>query len=400
MRRRELIILVGSAAAWPLTGRAQVSITGRDARNDVADAVTPLATTTSAYPDGSAGAPVGPVQYPHLLDLSANTQTFGVRYVTRPPWKVAGVDYYVGIDRTAYPTDGNLKNPANRNNYPPEWISKGWIDVPSLANQRLNVIGSITRLTLDGYDFSLDGGWAITCRAGASLTIRNCKFVIGSNTNIPFSTTTSYGGNVTIENCSFDGSGSNSANRAISYSATGGQLTVQRCYIFNQTQHGIELVGSIGSPTIRWNVFRDMGMAAGSHPDPWYIYSANIDGGQFSSNTIIETQNVNAGNWGMVLSNDPGAPFNVTNCSASFNTVITQGGPKKTASYMFGLVQTAGSGTFNNNTMGNNYFDPTGAAFGIYYPPTLPNTFGTNSSFSNNINMVSGQVARPPMLRR
>src|SRR6516165_5141081 len=40
----------------------------------------------SGLPDGFSGAPFGTAQYPTLLN----------RYAKRPPWHVAGVDYYVG----------------------------------------------------------------------------------------------------------------------------------------------------------------------------------------------------------------------------------------------------------------------------------------------------------------
>ena len=41
----------------------------------------------TSYQDGCPGAPSGTIQYPNLLNS----------YAVRPPWNVAGVDYYVGM---------------------------------------------------------------------------------------------------------------------------------------------------------------------------------------------------------------------------------------------------------------------------------------------------------------
>ena len=50
------------------------------------------------------------------------------------------------------------------------------------ANKTITVTGS--NATLDGYDFSLNGGWGITV-AAANTRIENSKFVIGSNKSCP-----------------------------------------------------------------------------------------------------------------------------------------------------------------------------------------------------------------------
>ena len=55
------------------------------------------------YDDGYANAPPGPIQRPALL----------AGYSARPPWKVAGVDYAVGIPAGTVLTDWqNLKGPG------------------------------------------------------------------------------------------------------------------------------------------------------------------------------------------------------------------------------------------------------------------------------------------------
>jgi hypothetical protein len=57
--------------------------------------------SASGWPDGCAGAPIGRPQYPALL------AGYGPN---RPPWNVAGVDYYCGIPTGAILTDWRTLN--------------------------------------------------------------------------------------------------------------------------------------------------------------------------------------------------------------------------------------------------------------------------------------------------
>jgi hypothetical protein len=68
----------------------------------VGGATPALAQTT--YNDGSANAPAGTAQLPNFFS----------GYSVRPPWKVAGVDYYVGI-----PQGTILKDPLAVGALPP-----------------------------------------------------------------------------------------------------------------------------------------------------------------------------------------------------------------------------------------------------------------------------------------
>src|SRR5215472_296742 len=103
--------------------------------------------------DGSLNAPPGTPQFPNLLDVNSPlTQKFGRTLKARPPWKVAGVDYHVGIDRSIYPTNASLKDPNTILNT---------ISGASGNNTSKVVLVNGNNVTLDGYDFSLNGGWMV-----------------------------------------------------------------------------------------------------------------------------------------------------------------------------------------------------------------------------------------------
>src|SRR6266404_7826154 len=124
-----------------------------------------LVTTVSVEPrddanrcdgDGAVGASPSMPQHPELLKP----------YALRSPCKVAGVDYAVG------PTSTPLKDPAT--------ISMAGI---SVAPSTRTVTISGNNITLDGYDFSLHGGYQMVVE-GANTTISNSNFMAGTNTGL------------------------------------------------------------------------------------------------------------------------------------------------------------------------------------------------------------------------
>src|SRR6266542_4367378 len=110
-----------------------------------------MATT---YDDGSANASAGTPQEPNLL----------AGYTVRPPWQVAGVDYAVG------PQSAPTKDPAT--------ISMAGVSVDT-STRTVTITGS--NVTLDGYDFSLHGGYQLNV-VGNNAVVQNCNFALGTNT--------------------------------------------------------------------------------------------------------------------------------------------------------------------------------------------------------------------------
>src|SRR5437588_1245279 len=133
-----------------------------------------------ALADGLANAPASTPQMSTLLN----------DYAVRPTWNVAGVDYAVG-----YASGTTLKNPST--------ISMAGVSVDSV-NHTINVTGS--NVTLDGYDFSLNGGWFVSVNSGNNDIIENSKFVVGSNGGGIYVAPNA--SNVTIQYNVIDGGGS------------------------------------------------------------------------------------------------------------------------------------------------------------------------------------------------
>src|SRR6185437_11221022 len=106
------------------------------------------------FDDGSANGSAGAAQLSTVLN----------GYAVRPTWNVAAVDYHVGV-----PAGTVLKSPAT--------ISMAGVSV-NTASHTVIVAGS--NVTLDGYDFSLNGGWQVDVR-GSNATIENSIFKVGSN---------------------------------------------------------------------------------------------------------------------------------------------------------------------------------------------------------------------------
>ena len=114
-----------------------------------------------AESDDSTGAPSGPSQLPNLL----------LHYAKRPPWKVAGVDYAVGV-------------PSGRSLRGSDAISEVGTAVDE-THHFIRVIGD--NVKLDGYDFLASQRMGCLCRPGSArqAVIGNSNFRVGANNVIP-----------------------------------------------------------------------------------------------------------------------------------------------------------------------------------------------------------------------
>lgn len=188
----------------------------------------PPNTSPWATLDGSANAPAGTPQYPALLS----------GYAARPPWKAAGVDYHVGIDRSLYPTDAALKDPATITNPGFALVGSNW---------------TITSpMTIDGYDFSLYI-WGVNIATAGVTTFTNCKFGSASAHN-PTATQnlmqlSAPGGDLTVSKCDIDGGSPNNLTTGAININGHGTVTVTYNWIKNQIS-GSLLVVPNGNCTI------------------------------------------------------------------------------------------------------------------------------------------------------
>lgn len=191
--------------------------------SDPAGAVTKVdAPTTGGYNDSHSNAPAGRPQFPNLLTV----------YAVRSPWRVAGVDYAVGI-----PTGTTLQ----------DWQTISMSGV-SISGNNLNVTGN--NVALNGIDFRCMAA-RISSSMGPNDTIENSNLLYGaalaSASDFTFVNAVSGSSNLTIKNCVVDGNGSalgsaargQSTEISISSGFTG-TVTLE-CDLFqNFAQHLIE----------------------------------------------------------------------------------------------------------------------------------------------------------------
>lgn len=157
--------------------------------------------------DGRLNAPLissGP-QHPRALDInSPGTNQFGVTYTIRPPWKVAGVDYPVGIPDASFP----LKDPMPS----PGVLDSGLTALGCLPGGGNTFITSPNaNSVIDGYDFGLHGGLSLFIDHN-DITVQNCKFTVGTNGRPCIMGTGGTVTNFTLQYCVIDGAGVDNEN--------------------------------------------------------------------------------------------------------------------------------------------------------------------------------------------
>ncbi|MGZ5528971.1 MAG: Ig-like domain-containing protein, partial [Limisphaerales bacterium] len=304
--------------------------------------------------DGSANGPGGTPQFANILS----------GYTVRPSWQVAGVDYAVGI------TAGTaLKDPAT--------INMAGVTVDAKNHQ---IIVTAANVTLDGYDFSLAGGWGVATQA-ANTTISNSYFKIGSNGNF-----TIYGdtgsSNLTVKDCVIDGNYlSDNLNNGLIYTSTPG-LTVEYTLLehgysdFIQAQDG-------GQITLKYNVLNNNGNV-NAHPD--WLQTMGTASSPFTEtieyNTVYMTPNANdAGTQGFML-NDNGSTL--SSAEFAYNTIVALPGTNVSP-----ITTLVGSNITGTATVHDNFVDSRGGSYGsesFFADPA----YSANAMYYNNNNMSTG----------
>ncbi|MGY4286403.1 hypothetical protein ACVWXO_005623 [Bradyrhizobium sp. LM2.7] len=298
-----------------------------------------------AVNDGFANAPVGTPQLSSLLD------SYGAN---RPGWNVAGVDYYVGA-----PQGLALKNPA--------MISMAGVSVDT-TNHIVTVTGS--NVTLDGYDFSLNGGWQVSVQ-GANTKIANSDFVVGSNDLIPI-VGAQTASNLSVVNCTIDGAGHDPGPWGTLIGYRGNGLTVEYSSLKNSGGDMIQQIdGGAGSTiTIEHNLIQDGGLSSGAHGD-----YTQLAGGPFTLQINYNTTVQNGGSTQGLMTEY------VSQGQIANNTMVGD------ASYFTSVDLSSLTGTM---TVRDNYYDPKG--FGFVYPNSGPDDSSSLSVFVHNVNMTNGAV--------
>jgi len=375
------VITVTSAGAAGITATTyNLTCQATNAVGSNSGAINVTMTATQSA-DGSAGAPAGTPQYAGLLN----------GYVARPPWNVAGVDYHVGIDRTLYPTNASLKAPSTATL--PAGVTR------NISNHTFSLSGN--GAVVDGFDFSLDGGWMASID-GANCTISNCNFKVGSNNSTTAAVSNS-ATNALIKNCEITSIGSTQQIMV----GLNGTVTMmynlmthcwgQNIVFASQTGHGGENV------VLKFNVIADAGEGfnQGAHGDWIQAYNANgVNTNSFTCNynLWLQTDQIANGPRTQGISafsaNSGPASGGCQTEDYENNTFIGEAGAYVNYAVIIDTTRLIGSAILKNN-----YFDLTGIGQAPYggaawfigdYSGGNGGPYNGTVTVSGNINMKTG----------
>lgn len=309
----------------------------------------------SGVNDGSSGAPDCKAQHPDILK----------RYKVRPDWRVAGVDYCVGTSRSAV-----LKNPAT--------ISMPGVSIDP-RNQTIAVTGD--DVTLDGYDFSAEGGWSVFVQA-ANTRIVNSRFAIGARNNPPVYSNPAKGmpSNLYVGYSVIDGNGKSPGYGGL-ITMVGSGLIVEYCWLKNAGGDMIQQHHTGGNVVIRYNLIEQGGLAPGAHGDYTQFLGSPITATIIYNTTIQES----GATQGFMTEY-------VTTGEIGHNTMMGS------VSYFVSVDISSIATTF---TVHDNYFDLRG--YGFAYPSArngVPNDASPKTSFTNNVDMRTGMILQDANARR
>lgn len=267
----------GDFAVNSSTGAITFTATGQ---TDWAGAVNQKTATLTVQATNGSGSGSGTVDVAGYADGSVNAQTGSANrstllngYSVRPPWKVAGVDYAVGASTSA--CGGTLGDPATA-------VISG-VTVNTSAHT-FTVTGS--GVTIQCWDFSLEGGvWQVLVQA-ANCTIKNNNFLLGAS--FPSSEPGPINGNASASNLiveynTIDGGGNptdgaaqhwtvNTVYSALVYSVGSG-FTVQYNYLKNSGQQNVDYGGS-GAFVDQFNLKENSALVASTHNN-WVQFTNN-----------------------------------------------------------------------------------------------------------------------------
>jgi hypothetical protein len=326
----------------------------------------PQASAQSLFDGGSNRTRVVSPQLPTLLN----------GYAARPPWKVAGVDYAVGV-----PADIVLKDPAT--------ISMGGVTVDK-ATGLIRVTGS--NVTLNGYDFGLAGGWGIYILSGAENTmIENSTFAVGAHNYVPINAATG-AGSLTIQNNTLNGGGGQTGTvwALINYNGSG-TFIARYNNLLNAPEDAIDFGGKGPMTTIvEYNLFQNLGTSPGSHADSVQYTGVTASNSVLAFNTIYQPNP--GGLEGIQLAAQGGSTLTNTTID---NNVIVAKGPALTMSYSIAVLQSTGN-TIDGVVVEDNYIDFSGAYGAFYGLRGEQTTLPAHVIFSNNVNMLNGAIIAAP----
>jgi hypothetical protein len=297
-------------------------------------------------------------------------------YRNPPPWKVAGVDYAVGVPSTTPLTDWQL-------------LSGPGITVKATAMPPYVRVDDTSNAVISGVDFSLHGGANLFFVNSPNPTVTNSKFggpnlskitayVIFADSNSP---------NFTVSYNTVDGGGAGSGSSLVG-AAGGGTTTLTYNWLKNFPQHVLEIqTNNVPySVVYKYNLIEQGAQSPGAHLN--YLQfgtnsnsSSSVD---VEYNTSYQTRQASAGEGYQFYSNGSGLIQNVT---MAYNVMIAAapGTPLPVPTALLSMsYMVHGGGSQNAGVAHDNYIDRT-ASYGWLYPASF-----TGWNFANNYDMTTG----------
>lgn len=353
--------------------------------------------------DGSLNPATGAANVPALLN----------GYAKRPPWRVAGVDYRVGLPETWSSTDWVTWAVANSSFVTIRDSLNAVVSGGNFSGKtppyKCFIVGVPTSSLIADIDFSSSAQGAATLRLSANYgnpTLRRCKILGGLNGGICLTTALGSTGNITVEYCELDGEVATVTGTIghILSPAGGGTFLYQYNDIKNPPS-GVWIHNPIHTSVIqKYNLIRYAVDAPGGTHNGLTSWTASAGGGpvtyQGDFNTVYAPPNSNNGladifelastNGSTTVAFEMGSP-KVRN-----NTIATVG--PSAATYAFqGPNNVVSDPTHGLNTVtgdaqvSNNYVDLSGL-IGAYHSST---GWGT-TAFSGNFDMATGNAIAAP----
>jgi hypothetical protein len=303
-----------------------------------------LPATATAYADGTGGAPQGLPSHPDELKL----------YPTRPNWKVAGIDYAVGI-----PMGTVLKDPT--------LVTINGVSV-DIANRLIRVTGD--NVTLDGFDFSLHGGYQVYID-GQFTTIKNSFIGLGRGIQAGAGSS-----NLTVSNCVLEGTGFGSLNGGLIYQQGTGALVLRYNWFRNFPGVAVHQTGN-GGLDMQFNLFENGGTQSGS--SPYYL--------TFGQNTLSRVvvkfnTSVQAAAASTVSGFDLSYVSKIVTAEVAHNTLIAR--MQNSMTYLI-RAGVPGASDAVSASIHDNFLDATGATGPFYQGVSTPAI-----TYLSNIDLASG----------
>ncbi len=328
----------------------------------------------TAYADGCSAASGGSNNAQHPTLFSA--------YAKRPAWNVAGVDYAVGV-----PAGLALKDPT----------APGALPACAVFNTSKQIYVS-DNCTIDGYDFSVQGGGFQLYVAGSNISVVRNYFLGGVPVNQAAGTS-----NIYIAYNTMDGGGANgdtSFGEIINLNGIG--AVIEYNWIKNTPQHFVSL-GNGGSLIYQYNLLENgaltpcTGISNCPHLNFLQWMAGPSNNPQFAFNTVVQNDWIlQPGEMIQMYNNLTGS---ITNASVNNNVIIATLNPGQTppnpVSSVFHLGGTPNTSGIADNNWINASGTYAGAASGwLYNGIDYPGwTYGSNMDLTSSGSQLSAPNA-------